>query len=213
MIMKLITFNNIGGVPIHYARAPVAQYGTRGKGPRNVRLDQIFLAELTKCLEELWELCPWGRPNVLVSGGCYVVKAGAHGFGRGIDIDAIWWENASSIPTYSLITFNAPHDALCYIAVWAILNKHFGNVLGYWYNSAHEDHFHVDDMRAPGYRPASRAQLVFLQAALTYVYGFSTNGIDGIVGDATRAALKNVDISNWSEFLVTTAKLAFSKVK
>lgn len=204
--MKLVTFNNIEGVPIHYARAPVASYGTKGKGPRNVRLDQPFLEKLTACLSELWSLCPWGKPEVLVSGGCYVMKAGPHGLGRGIDIDAIWW-----VGQPALITKNAPTDAVRYVAVWAILNKYFGNVLGYWYNGAHEDHFHVDDMRGPGYRPASLAQLVFLQAALTKVYGFDTNGIDGIAGDATKEALKKVDLTDWPKFLTDTAKLAFSK--
>lgn len=207
MALNLVQFNNIDGVPIHYARAPVANYGTKGKGPRNVRLDKTFFNQLQKCLAEIWGLSPWGAPEVLVSGGCYVEKAGTHGLGRAIDIDAIWWKGKPG-----MITKKAPDDALRYLAVESILHKHFGIVLDFWYNGAHEDHWHVDNGREKGYRSSSRAQALFIQAALTYVYELDIGDIDGVVGKKTTAALKKVrSLAEWDLFLVETATMAFSK--
>lgn len=227
MTIDLIKFDNIDGVQINYARSPVAHYGTRGKGPRNVRLERNFHLELAACLTDLWIQCPYGKAEVLVSGGCYVEKAGRHGQGRAIDIDAIWWPSTGNltdglIRPKPLITLNAPDDAIRYLAVEAVLRKHFGTVLDFWFGHGHEDHFHVDNGQPQGWTgrpPTLHAETLFLQAALAFVHGQKVD-IDGVLGTETRSALSAVqgaayceDIGKtWNSFLDLTASSAFSQI-
>lgn len=222
--MGLITFNNIDGVPIHYARLPVAKYGTLGVGPRTVRLEEDFHLELAACLTDLWVTCPWGKPDALVSGGCYVEKAGRHGEGRAIDIDAIWWDE------YRVITRDALQVPVAYLGIESVLRRHFGTVLDFWFGHGHEDHFHVDNGQPQGWTgraPTVHAETLYLQAALRYVHGCKARDgsdldIDGILGPDTYEALSSVtqivmhnpkDIGEvWNNFLQHTADLAFSSV-
>ncbi|MCU0912962.1 MAG: hypothetical protein MUC88_00190 [Planctomycetes bacterium] len=215
--MVLVSFDHIAGVPIHYARQPVAPYGTQGKGPRTVRLEQNFHATLERCLLDLWKRSQLGAPECLVSGGCYVEKAGRHGEGRAIDIDAIWWKDQPP-----LITRNAPFDARRYLGVEAVLRMHLGMVLNFWYNQAHEDHWHCDDGTATDWAYGSRSRTLFMQAALSYVFGHALpGGIDGDLGPATRRALTDVifspsektiramDSAKWLTFLERVVTAAF----
>jgi len=209
--MDLVSFDSLAGAHVSYARQPVAMYGTKGKYPRTVRLDRPFHTQLVACLSELWSVS-WGPAEVLVSGGCYVEKSGRHGEGRAIDIDALWWEGRPPV-----ITRNAPHDAVRYLGVEAVLRKHIGTVLGYWYNKDHEDHWHCDNGMPPAYREGSRSQVVFIQAALSYVHLYPVV-IDGEVGKKTRTALAMAlgeayppDIGKtWMSFLDLTIASAFA---
>lgn len=221
--MKLVTFSSIAGVPIYYARSPVAKYGTKGKGPRTVRLEQKFHDQLEACLGDLWATCPWGKPEALVSGGCYVEKAGKHGEGRAIDIDAIWWLGAKRYPLVTRDVIKNGYPVL-YLGVEAILRKHLGMVLDYWYNYAHEDHWHCDNGTPIGFRPGARNQALFIQAALTYVYGIDVGSIDGVVGPKTcngfaaamSSSLTSTAVGSisklWVEFTQLTATRAFTQI-
>jgi len=219
MTIDLVQFDHIAGVPIHYARSPVAPYGTIGK-KRNVRLERNFRLELAACLADLWITCPWGKPEALVSGGCYVEKAGRHGEGRAIDIDAIWWKGHQPF-----ITKQAPNDTIRYLAIEAILRKHFGTVLDFWFGHGHEDHFHVDNGQPQGWTgkpPTLHAETLFLQSALRLVHGLDIGptGIDGILGNATRNAFSSVMSKSapfsikdaWNNFLDLTASFAFAQL-
>lgn len=214
MALDLVTFDNIDGVPIYYARQPVAPYGTKGKGPRKVRLEKNFHLELAACLTDLWITHPWGKPEALVSGGCYVEKAGRHGEGRAIDIDAIWWAAA---PQFPLVTKSALKYPVLYLGVEAILRKHLGMVLNFWYNQAHEDHWHCDNGTPLGFRSSSRNQILFIQAALTYVHKHILD-IDGVLGNKTRDAFAAAIGSYrgiqdlWMDFLQLTATKAFGQL-
>lgn len=75
------------GAATHYARTPVAPYGTRAK-PHRFYLDQGFAQKLKSCLEELWSAFPCGRAEVVVSAGGWVDKVGMHSKGRAFDLDA-----------------------------------------------------------------------------------------------------------------------------
>jgi hypothetical protein len=186
MKIDLVSFDHIAGVPIYYARLPVAQYGTRGQGPRTVRLEPTFKLELENCLNEIWQKCPLGAPEILVSGGCYVEKAGRHGEGRAIDIDALWWKGNKS-----LITDEAETNTKLYLGIEAVLRKHFGTVLDFWYNGAHRDHWHIDNGTTTAWRGGSRARAVFMQVSLNHIFGENLN-VDGIAGPATLKALDKV---------------------
>ncbi len=208
----LIRFDQIAGIPVHYARDPVAPYGSRGK-PRYFKCQDGFLATLNSFFSELWTICPLGRAQVITSAGAYVEKAGQHGLGRAFDIDGLFW------PDYDFVTFNFHSDPAFYLAVEAILHGHFGTVLAYHYNTAHRDHFHVDGGRPVGLRKNSRSHTLFVQAASRYIFSHDVQ-IDGHWGPDTNAAFNGIcqslnivdDISapsDWRRFLHGCAERAF----
>jgi hypothetical protein len=197
---NLQSFTRLAGIPIHYARAPSAPYGTRGK-PRKVRLAGGTRERFESCFAELREIA--GKPDCIVSGGCYVNKPGRHGQGRAMDIDSIWW------PGWHVVT--KVGITIRYLGVEAVLRRHFGTVLNYDYNRAHQDHWHVDDGRPVGYAPRSRAQTVFVQQALNILWGKNLL-VDGKTGPKTTEALMNAyedvkgDTEIWLDFLGWVAK-------
>jgi len=198
-------FNTVGGVPVHYARQPVAAYGTIGV-PRTFHCTHNFFNKLDACFQELWRASPHGRANAVVSAGAQVTKPGAHGNGRAFDIDAIFWGGKT------LVTRQFPTDTNYYLGVEAVLRKHFGVVLDYNYNAAHQDHFHVDDTVAVGFSRA-RSHTLFMQAVCYHIFGKRFRGnVDGDFGSGTQTALDEVCaelgvatpltvLSNWNSFL------------
>jgi len=203
-------FNTIGSVPTHYARQPVAPYGTIGQ-QRNFRCTNLFYNKLEACFNELWRACRHNRPRAIVSAGAYVNKPGRHGQGRAFDLDAIFWNGNTFITN----RFNDYPDF--YLGVEAILRKHFGIVLAYNYNRAHQDHFHIDDGRNPGFGTA-RSHTLFMQGVCYYMLGMRFRGnVDGNYGSGTRGALteacKELGVptplnapANWTRFLDAVAQ-------
>ena len=179
-------FTELAGVPVHYDRfsEPDFTYGTRGK-PLKFYCEDAFERKLHICFKELWKVCPLGKAEVITSAGTFVDKPGGHGLGRGIDIDGIFWADKS------FVTLNYPQDRRFYLAVEAILRKHFGTVLNFEFNSAHKDHFHVDDLTEPGFFPRQRSKVLYLQMALTYISEMPVV-IDGLIGTETNGALRTL---------------------
>ena len=203
------SFNTIGLVPTHYARLPVATYGTIGR-QRNFRCTNAFYLKLEACFSELWRVCPQGRAQAIVSAGAYVNKPGYHGMGRAFDLDAIFW------PGKTFITNRFEDYPSFYLGVEAILRKHFGTVLAYNYNRAHRDHFHIDDGGSVGFRTA-RSHTLFMQGVCHHMLGIgSPSDIDGDYGPITRAALDEactefgvstpLSAANWTQFLDAAAR-------
>jgi hypothetical protein len=180
------SFTEIAGVPVHYDRLtdPRFSYGTRGQ-PRQWHATRSFHGKLNKAFQELWDVCPLKKAEVITTAGAYVAKPGAHGMGRGFDIDGIFWKDKA------FITLQYPNDKRFYTSVEAVLRKHFGNVLGYEYNAPHRDHFHVDDLTEPSFRTTSKARVLFLQMALTHVFERPV-GIDGAIGPRTDSAARGL---------------------
>lgn len=176
------SFDEVAGVPVHYDRYPNPQYGygTRGK-PHTWHCTEAFEEKLNDAFEELWTVCPLGRAEVITTAGAYVDKPGMHGEGRGFDVDGIFWENRS------FVTKNYPNDRPFYLAVEAVLRKHFGTVLNYEYNVDHQDHLHVDDGSTTGFVAQHRSRVLFLQMVLTHVFD-RTVTIDGLIGPETNGA-------------------------
>jgi hypothetical protein len=217
--LDLIRFSDIAGAALHYARAPVAEYGCSGE-PRTPRLDREFLEKMEKCLTELGELCPAGMPSIVVSGGCYVEKAGMHGSGRAMDIDALWWPEEKNYPP--LITLNYPSDRKRYLAAEAIIRKHCGMVLDYHYNKAHRDHWHIDDSQSVGFY-GTKSRVVFVQSALIDVFSIDVD-LNGVWGPVTAEAVKSLTsqldtpddiktLDGWLGFLDAVALVGFSHVE
>jgi hypothetical protein len=207
------SFTSLAGVPVHYARNPVAPYGTRGR-PHTFYVTGEVERKLEACFSELWEVCPHGQAEVITSAGTYVNRSGYHGLGRALDLDAIFWSDKD------FITLSFPTDQRFYLGVEAIIRKHFGTVLNHLYNNAHRDHLHLDDSTEVGFVRSSRARVLFLQAALTYVFNISVI-IDGVYGPQTSGAITRTlsiigvsgsieDRAVWLAFLSHVAETAFS---
>lgn len=205
-------FTEIAGVSTHYARPPVAPYGTLGK-PYTFYSTLEFEQKLTPCFEELWETCPLGAAEIVTSAGTWVDKPGFHGFGQAIDVDGIFWTKRD------FVTLDYPSDPVFYLGVEAIFRKHFGTVLNYLYNIDHRDHLHIDDGTEVAFYSYSRSRVLFLQAALTHVFDIPVY-IDGIYGNQTETAAKEAlerirssgNIKNkrtWKMLLSNIAKEAF----
>jgi hypothetical protein len=215
---EMVTFTSVGGVQINYDRDSHKDYGTRGRpitsgGP----VTPEFFAALSRWMAELKISCPWGVPQLLVTGGIKGDGHGRHGEGRAIDVDGLWWADRE------IVALNAEKQPLLYLAVDATLRLYFGVVLDFWYNLQHRDHWHVDDAQAPGWQP-TRSRVVFMQAALNHVWGVKPElVIDGVFGPRTAAAASAVLAQlpskdglpglpgQWGEFLLATAANGFGR--
>ncbi len=207
------SFDNLNGVPLHYAREPIAPYGTIGK-KFTFYATKSFHSKLEKCFDELFSLCPLGKPEVITTAGTFVDKPRSyHRLGRAFDLDGIFW------PSKTFITINYPADRPFYLAVEAIIRKHFGTVLNYLYDQKHRDHLHIDDGTKVGFSSTSRSRILFLQVALKYLFDQPIL-VDGIYGSETKKAIKIVfkqkGISNtistnsgWDDFLTRCAEIGF----
>lgn len=212
--MTLITFTTIAGVPVHYDRYDRSSgfgYGTRGK-PFRPRATRKMIASLDDCFNEMFKIPALGKAEVITSAGAFVDKPGYHGKGQAFDLDGIFWAQEELVAIQYL---QKPH---LYLAVESIIRKHFGTVLAYNYNAAHQDHFHLDTGTAVGFQKMSKSRVEYLQASLLYVHGYQI-GVDGVWGPSTDATVKaalqdlgingNLGMTNtWAEYLTLTASRA-----
>lgn len=207
------SFSDILGVPVHYAREPIAPYGTRGQQMIFFSTNQFF-DRLERFMQDLIDLCPLGKPETIVTAGAFVDKPNSqHQHGQALDIDGIFWSN------HSFITKNYPSQKHFYLGIEAILRKHFGTVLQYSYDRRHEDHLHVDIGTTPDFKTSWKSYTYFAQTSLNVLFE-ETLIEDGIWGPQTSAAVKRVfealDIElpittkkNWQAYLDACIPLAF----
>jgi len=202
-------FTSLTGVPVQYARLPLAPYGTRGV-KATWRATPEFQAKIEAAFNELWTVCPLGEAELIVSAGFWVEKPGMHGLGRATDLDSIWWKDRTFVTKAEWETGGKTF----YLAVEAILHKHFGVVLNYSYNIAHHDHFHIDDTDPPGFARTARSECNFAQAALNYVLDIPTL-ITGQYDNQFRDSLHQANVgdlrkwSDWKAFLDRVAIVGF----
>ncbi|MEG4023821.1 glycoside hydrolase family 75 protein [Microcoleus sp. S13C4] len=220
-----VKFSQISGVAVHYDRDRPEDYGTRGRSLQFFA-EQQFYDELELCFDELWTICPLGKPEVIASAGTFVPEnPGLHGDGRAFDLDGIFWSNRS------FVTFDDGFrggDKKFYFGINAVFQKHFGVVLNYLFNTDHRDHFHIDDSSPVGFDSGARNKVTFVQGALVHVMGISIGSgnlpdpddIDGDYGPNTdrgvSQALSALSISGslrsksvWLNFLNAIARKAF----
>jgi hypothetical protein len=206
-------FATLASVPVHFAREPIAPYGSRGK-PWSFACTHAFHATLERAFTELWELCPLGKAEVIASAGAHVPKDGFHGQGEAFDLDALFWS------ARDFVTRRFPTDAAFYLAVEAVLRRHFGTVLAHSYNAAHEDHFHVQAGRPVGFSRSSKSDTLFIQNVSTRLLGDPVD-IDGRWGTETAGALERAqatlnvtgsleDVARYRVFLEAVAHRGFS---
>lgn len=220
-------FKELGGVPVHYDRLPVAAYGSAGE-PREWRCTEKLADTLSDCMEDLFKV--WGQPlpDAILTAGVLGDGENAHGQGLAFDLDGFAYNSfRSDARTFTMAEY--PKDRRFYVALWAHLFLFFPQVLG-WHYPGHADHFHVDFNFGFRFRPESNAQTHFVQAALRHVFGqdigksgVEKDGVDGIYGPGTKTAVAKVlatlrldgmggltkpDI--WRGFLMETRELAFT---
>ncbi len=204
--------NTINNIPLHYARLTNHPYGTRGI-QRDFLIDTTFLKVLERALQEVFEYCPYGKPEVITTAGIFVNKPGQHGHGKAFDLDAIFWKD-----DLSLVTSKFPHNKTLYLGIESFLRKHFGIVLNYNYPN-HRDHWHVDTSVAVDYDKGAKSETLYVQMVLRYIYEEEIL-IDGIWGRQTNTAVtkifKRLGIKtpittkvNYIKFLDITGKIAF----
>lgn len=207
-------FKELAGIPVHYARPPLAPYGTKGVDYKFFT-EKDFEHKLEKAFTELFERAGLKDPEVITSAGAYVNKSGYHGLGRAFDLDGIFWKDKI------FITNNYPGDSQFYLGIEAVLRKYFGTVLNYNYNVAHHDHLHIDEGGIIGFNSASKSTTLFVQDALSKILGIPTT-VDGVYGPQTERSIKKgleqVGITGlitstqvWLDFLTHLADLAFAK--
>ena len=181
-----------------------------------------FLAKLDAAFEDLWARRPWGPAKLITHMGAYVDRpdpqgTDRHAQGRAIDIGEIRWPDGRWISA-SHGGSAAPQIRARYLAVTAVFELHLGCVLNYWQpDGKHRSHWHLDDHREPGWSPAWKPSVRFLQAALRYVWGAEGLAIDGDFGPKTKAAYVNAtggpeDLTGglgWPLFLEETARRGF----
>ncbi len=215
---RLVHNAEVAGIAVHYARQPVARYGTRGK-PRRPRCTPEFRGKLVACMEEFANVCPLGKPEIFVTAGMYVDRKNArpgdtHVAGEAVDVDAFWWGDGIR----PLITGNALTDAGRYLGTEALLRMHFGVVIDYWCNASHRDHWHIDDGGGVGFSRRSKSEVAFVQAACLYVHGQDPGKLDRTWGPKTAAAVARVmepgwTVTNkqgWQEFLRRTFRAGWN---
>ncbi|MDJ0769718.1 MAG: phage tail tip lysozyme [Ilumatobacter sp.] len=214
--MALVTWDEIGGVPVHYARDLVPSVRNRGTR-RRFRSQAAFKAKLDAMFAEMWEHCGLGKASVIVTAGAFVDKAGMHGEGRAFDLDGIVWLADDERAEREFYSVDFAADAPFYWAVGGILNRHMRFVLHAAFDATHEDHFHITDKHPPGFSSTSPSAVKYLQAAITHVHGRPI-AIDGDKGPRTNAALQAVleqldidgpidDPAVWAAFNLATARL------
>lgn len=205
------TINQINGIPLHYARLTNHPYGTRGE-QRNFSVDEGFLSILENALQEVFEHCPLGVPEVITTAGIFVDKPGQHGHGKAFDLDAVFWSDET------LVTTNFIHQKELYLGMESFLRKHFGIVLNYYYPN-HKDHWHVDTSVPVDYNETSKSETLYLQLVLKHIYKEEIL-VDGIWGRQTSGVVKEVferlgintpitTKANYIKFLDITGKIAF----
>ena len=201
--------DNFAGKPLLYDRSTAAHYGITGISFRPF-VNPAFAQNCESCFVELVDRLGQRAGlwvTSILSGGVSRAGTGSsfHHKNRAFDLDALLFDDQSN---WVANTFQTRPQL--YLGVEAILRKHFGTVLSYDYNTAHEDHFHFDNGTPVGFKPAAKSHVIFVQNVIALVYG-SRIGRDGVWGPETDSALRALRArigvgsisaaSNWLAFL------------
>lgn len=191
-----VYYDNINGVPLQYIRNGYYQSTT-------VASTYAFRDKLEDWQSDLQNAAGnranYGSMTRIVTAGAYVNKPGAHGQGRAFDIDMVRWVNGSSRPYEQYHSSSNRTLRRRYLGLNALCQRHFKWVLNGWYDAAHEDHIHVDDVGgALLLNKSSKSDVTFIQAMCNDVMG-SNLVIDGVYGPNTdteyRKSKDRVDIT------------------
>lgn len=210
--MAFVRVDQIANRTILYDRQREGDYGVTGV-PIRPFLEEKFLASCEACFTELVALLEakgFGPVGSILTGGIARAGTGAslHHKNRAFDLDGI------ILPDGNWVADTFPQRPHMYLAIEAVLRRHFGTVLSYDYNAAHEDHFHFDDGTAIGFNTMSKSRVQFVQNVIFFVYHFQI-GRDGVWGPETSGLTTRLrrDLGiggfsskvNWLDFLSRVA--------
>ena len=188
--MADIRVDSFAGKPLLYDRSAPGHYGRTGISFRPF-VNPAFAQSCETCFSELVTRLDQSaglRTDRILSGG--VGRAGTgtsfHHKNRAFDLDALLFDDDSN---WVANTF--PQRPQLYLGIEAVLRKHFGTILSYDYNQAHEDHFHFDNGTALGFKSAAKSHVIFVQNVLALVYGRAISR-DGLWGPETEGALRTL---------------------
>ena len=216
--MALIRIDTLGGKQLLYDRSVPGHYGVTGVKFRPF-IDDDFAAECETCFTELFALFAahgMAEVDAILSGGVGRSGSGTsyHHKNRAFDLDGF------VMPGGNWVADTFPVRPHLYLAIESILRRHFGTVLSYDYNAAHQDHFHFDNGRAPGFKINAKSHVIYLQNVIFFVYDIPI-GRDGVWGPETSGAATDLrkelgigpfsDLANWMEFLSRAAADALER--
>ncbi len=182
---------------------------------------------LESCFEELFQIWPLGKPKAILTMGALGDGESSHGKGSAFDLSG--FEQADGTV---LRVFDYNESRLLSDGVNAHLFLYFPQVLNHFCPN-HRDHFHVDFNyeNRNHYRLGSKAQTFFIQSVLRNAFdqdlgssGRYDDGIDGVYGARTRAALDEVffglglagsgglsDEGVWRDFVIHARNHSFQR--
>lgn len=190
----MISFNNIDGTPTMYMRT--------GDGQRyhtSFQATQGFYNALVQWIRDLRWISSdsAGYPDIefVTSAGAYVNKPGQHGAGTAFDFDEVKWLDRWSRPINQDHASGEIQLRRRYLALDAVVRRHFRFSLDGWYDAAHRDHIHGDFGGLPTVcQTGSRSDTVFVQASMNNFMG-SGMAVDGQWGPITDGAFQeSIDI-------------------
>ena len=218
--MPLIRVEKLAGIPLFYDRFNNVSYGNQAV-PMRPFIDSAFSASCEACFEQMKQVFDAHGFEIaqIWSGGVGRAGTGSsyHHKNRAFDLDALIFKDSTK---WVANTF--PDRPFLYLAIESILRQHFGTVLNYDYNKAHEDHFHFDNGTSVKFKRDARSHTLFLQHTLGKLFNQNVGeaGADGVFGPDTEAALTRVrkelgigglsEKANWLRYLDTCAEVAFS---
>lgn len=217
--MTDIRIDDLAGKPLLYDRSAPGHYGTGGV-PTRPFINQTFASECEDCFVELCRRLKDDaglEVDKILTGGVSRAGSGSslHHQNRAFDLDGFLFADGTN---WVADTF--PQRPQLYLGIEAVLRKHFGTVLSYDYNRAHQDHFHFDNGTAVKFKSAAKSHVIFLQNAIALVYQLPI-GRDGVWGPQTYREVKALrdrfgigalsSVSNWKELLDQIAKDAMEQ--
>jgi hypothetical protein len=190
-----VSFDQIDGTPIKYGSPGNYQRLTVGAN------NGFYNNKLTSWIRSLrWFSKNYGNADFqslswLGHAGAYVCKNGCHGRGRAFDLNFVRWND------YDLNIFSGVHadsrqgKRRRYLAVDGCCRRYFKYTLDGWYNTAHNNHIHIDNHTTPILNRNSRSDTVFVQAVCVN-FNNSPMSIDGVWGSRTEEGFDNLN-TNW----------------
>ena len=189
--LSLHTFGTIDGVRVLYVTDP------SNRRDRTWQCNSTFYITLTAWMRELKAASRmYGGVQYIRSIGFYNVDrvSVGHNTGRAMDLAGIRW-TGGQIFSATDHHWERPEVYLRrrYLAVDAICRCWLRSTLDGWYNAAHHNHIHGDDLALPvRLVKSSRADTVFIQSSCNHFLRNTLIAVDGAWGPRTEGAYRKL---------------------
>ena len=194
-LLNTTTRSTIGGYPIKYEGSG----GCTVSNTNAYAFHDTFVGKLDKWMGNVDHFAGiYGglSPSWIGHMGTYRAFSGNpswHYRARAWDISSITWTNGTTLDMC-----NGAHASSSlttrrrYLAVEALLRRHFRTVLNGYYNADHENHFHVDNgCQVEPLRKTLRSHTLFIQLVANNFMSRSIN-VDGTWGTTVEAAYQDM---------------------